>query len=590
MDETLAVSSQVLLEAELKNAYTLRSSDLQKSIALTHHVLSQAVASDFKQLTANAQTHLGLFYLIQGEFKKSLDFTQQALSFYQVTNNTKGIADSKYNIGSVYYRTNKYHQALLIFLEGLTLYRELEDHYNIARTLKSMGTIYEYFNDQDKAIESYEKSLEACRKINDWGLESNALNPLSYIYFKQGKEAQAEEMIERSIRLKRETNDVRGLAFALYGRGKIRILQKRFAEAVPDLLESIRIHEFAGDKLGLGMAYNKLGVAYMELNDLAASRKCFLKVIELYDSSNVEFIRFKANYNLYRLAKKEGDAVRAIDYLEKYLTHKESVINKENYNLIKSYEAVHKIESLEREAKSQKEKSEIIERKNAELDSFFYRISHDLKGPISSLIGLYSVVKMDVKDEEMLTLFDMYHSRVLRLNDIVMGLIQLTETTNTEKLKVRVNLSALVDECVKSCQYLPQFNAVKVIKVIQVKEFYSEWAIINTILQNLIENAIKYSQPLPEAYLKIRLYEEDGHLIIVAEDNGQGIPEANQQNIFDMFYRANNRSQGSGLGLYILKRAVERLHGSIEFTSTINVGSTFTVKLPIVAPTLAQPA
>ncbi|MCZ8354832.1 MAG: ATP-binding protein [Cyclobacteriaceae bacterium] len=66
----------------------------------------------------------------------------------------------------------------------------------------------------------------------------------------------------------------------------------------------------------------------------------------------------------------------------------------------------------------------------------------------------------------------------------------------------------------------------------------------------------------------------------MVEDNGQGIPEHHQQKIFDMFHRANDRVQGSGLGLYILKRAVERLNGTIELKSVLHEGSLFTVILP----------
>ncbi|HLZ16844.1 MAG TPA: HAMP domain-containing sensor histidine kinase, partial [Cyclobacteriaceae bacterium] len=67
----------------------------------------------------------------------------------------------------------------------------------------------------------------------------------------------------------------------------------------------------------------------------------------------------------------------------------------------------------------------------------------------------------------------------------------------------------------------------------------------------------------------------------VVTDNGQGIDEEHQAKIFDMFYRASERTKGSGLGLYILKRAVERLNGTIELTSKLNEGSTFVVKLPV---------
>ena len=570
------------LSVRLKEAYNLRTSDLKRSILLTTELLHQFTEAGSHHLTAAAKNHLGLFYLIQGEFETAQNYSREALGYFESVQDAQGIADAKYNIGSIYYRTNKYHQALMLLADSLKIYRDHNDYYNQARTLKSMGTVYEYFSDTDKAIESYEKSIEACRIINELGLESNALNPLSAIYFKQGRQTLAMETIERSIRLKKETGDIRGLAFALYGRGKLFIKLDQFQNAIADLEETIRISAEAGDKLGLGMAYNKLGITYMSLGQLVRAREMFDKALELSDSFHLEFIRFKVDFSLYLLSRKEGASQRALEHLERYLAHKETVINQENYTLIKSYEAVNRIEALEREANIQKEKTLIIENKNAELDSFFYRVSHDLKGPITSLLGLYTLVELDVKDPMSLRYFEMYHSQVSRIHNIVIGLIDLTQMKHLQVAKVKINFRSLVDECIESYSYLDNFRNIRFVREIEeTPDYYSEWAIVNTILQNLIENAIKYSKP-QDPFIKISVKREQACIRIGVEDNGQGIDDGHQAKIFDMFYRASERTKGSsGLGLYILKRAVERLNGSIELKSKLHEGSAFTVVLPV---------
>ena len=256
-------------------------------------------------------------------------------------------------------------------------------------------------------------------------------------------------------------------------------------------------------------------------------------------------------------------------------------VSNETYNIIKSYDALSKIEKLEQSIKTQREKNEIIENKNAELDSFFYRVSHDLKGPISTFLGLNQLVKMEIQDPYALKLFDLYHSQALRMNNIVMGLIHLTEVNNTEKLKACINFDKLIDECINSCQYLPHFSVTKIEKEIEKFEFHSEWAIMNTILQNLIENSIKYCRQNDNPFVKIKCLVQQEEVVIIVEDNGQGIPESHLKNIFDMFYRASDSIHGSGLGLYILKRAVERLSGTIEVQSVLHQGSQFKVTLPI---------
>jgi signal transduction histidine kinase len=186
---------------------------------------------------------------------------------------------------------------------------------------------------------------------------------------------------------------------------------------------------------------------------------------------------------------------------------------------------------------------------------------------------------LEVQDPASLQYFDMYRIQVNRMYNIVMSLIDLTQMKHMDNGKVKIDFTTLVDECIGSYNYLENFKNIEFVKEIEEVEFHSEWAIINTILQNLIENAIKYSRP-HKPFVKISVHRGDDCIQITVDDNGLGIDEAHQAKIFDMFYRASERAKGSGLGLYILKRAVERLNGTIALTSKLQEGSTFVVTLP----------
>jgi signal transduction histidine kinase len=441
--------------------------------------------------------------------------------------------------------------------------------------------VYEYFQDYTSAENAYQKCIDASQKVNDLNSKSNAYNPLSGLYLKQGKVEAAEKLIEQSIDIKKQTGDKRGLAFAIYGRGKVLIVQKKFKEAEKDFLETLAMHEQSGDQLGLCMCCNKLGQLYYQTGNYFPAKLYLNRALETAQVSKLTIMAVKAYFHLYLLAKRTDQNLEAFDFLEKYLQLKDRVISTETLHVIKSYEAKAKIEALETEARLQKEKREIIENKNMELDSFFYRVSHDLKGPIASLIGLHNLVTLEVTDLLSMRYFEMYQSQVNRLNRIVMGLIGLTQMKHLQDLRVKIDFKSLVDECIQSYSYFENFKNIQFIKEIDPDlAFYSEWAIINTILQNLIENAIKYSQK-ENPFIKIRIKTETPDIRIEVEDNGVGIDEAHQAKIFDMFYRASERTKGSsGLGLYILKRAVERLGGKIELKSTLYKGSTFSVILP----------
>ncbi|HTJ49553.1 MAG TPA: tetratricopeptide repeat-containing sensor histidine kinase, partial [Cyclobacteriaceae bacterium] len=468
-------------------------------------------------------------------------------------------------------------------LDCLFIYRQLQDHYNEARVLKSMGTIYEYFGDQHSAIESYLRSVHLSKLINDSNLESNAYNPLSGIYLKRGEPGLAMETIEKSVSIKEQTKDTRGLAFALYGRGKVYLHLKQFEKAQADLNNALQLQIKMGDKLGVSMAYNKIGLLFYELKDYSEAKKYLGMALEFAVQYDIQVIQSKAYYHLHLVAKAEGNAVEALRYLECYNKIKEGVINTQTFNVIKSYEAKSKIEALEREAQSQRDKTDIIEKKNAELDSFFYRVSHDLKGPISSLIGLHNLIKMEVKDEHAQRYFDMYQSQIMRINNIVMDLIELTRMNHTQDSRVKINFRASLDDCINAYHYLENFKYITFIKEIDESiEFYSEWAIVNTILQNLIENAIKYARIDREPFIRVAISREnDDFLKIIVEDNGMGIRDDFKAKVFNMFFRANDRVQGTGLGLYILKRAVERLNGDVTFESDVKTGSVFRILLPL---------
>jgi signal transduction histidine kinase len=190
------------------------------------------------------------------------------------------------------------------------------------------------------------------------------------------------------------------------------------------------------------------------------------------------------------------------------------------------------------------------------------------------------MIQLEVQDANARRFFDMYQTQIHRINNIVMDLIHLTRMNHPEEHKTKIDFKALADECIQTYHYLENFKKIHFIAEIEEDlEFHSEWAIVNTILQNLIENAIKYARPTKNPYVRISIRGTGENVLLMVEDNGMGIAPEHQEKVFNMFFRANELTQGTGLGLYILKRAVERLDGQVNFVSTPNVGSTFTVLL-----------
>ena len=580
--EKTAPSSTTQIQELLEEAYASRTNNLSKSLDLANQALKISKEKGINNLTGRCLSQLSLFHMIVGDFDLSINIAEEAITYFTEEGDERGIADAKYNIAGALYKTDNFNLGLTYLIDCLTTYKKFSDHHNLARVHKSIGTIYEFFGDEKSAIQSYEEAVKAGKEIDDLNLQSNAYNPLSGIYLNQGKLDEALMLIEKSIILKNRTNDVRGLAFALYGRGKVFIKTGDFEIAEKDLLESIRIHDKMGEKLGKAMSFHKLGALYIEMNRLEDARKTLIEALEYSNKYKIILIKFKANLLLHEIAKREKDFELALKYLTQYIEEKESVINDKTAKVIESYEVIKKVQELEREAQTQKEKADLNEKKNLELDSFFYRISHDLKGPITAMMSLNYLAQEDVKDEAALKYFDEYGNQAKRINNILDELMNLTKMVYGSDSKSEIDFEQLTYDCIASYKHLQNFEKVEFIVNIQENiAFEAEWALVNTIIQNLIENGIKYARTDGEkSKIEVAITTTTDNINITVSDNGIGMSEDAQSKIFKMFYRADRRVEGTGLGLHIVHRAIEKLNGKVELETELGVGSTFKVVLP----------
>ncbi len=221
--------------------------------------------------------------------------------------------------------------------------------------------------------------------------------------------------------------------------------------------------------------------------------------------------------------------------------------------------------------------------KNNELDTFVYRASHDLRGPIATLMGLYNLVQYEVKDELALNLFDMYNGQILRLNTIILTLIELTKIKEREFQPSVVNFKKTVRNVFNKLQGMTESKDMLFEYDIEPVEGYvSDEHLLFVILQNMVENSIKYKRQEVTSFVRVEVkkIKDSDRIIIKVSDNGIGIDSAIQNKIYNMFFRGNERSSGSGLGLYTLKNAVEKLGGKVTLYSVLYKGTTFKIELP----------
>lgn len=230
---------------------------------------------------------------------------------------------------------------------------------------------------------------------------------------------------------------------------------------------------------------------------------------------------------------------------------------------------------------ARKKFEEDLKFKIKELNTFIYRASHDLRGPLSSIIGLTEAAKHDIKDPVVLSYFKMISISTSRLDKILLNLIDLARITPASLTKVKINFQALIDDVLRGLKNIEGFSGVTInLNIEPVRDFYSDERLIRSILQNLVENSVKYRSISTQAWINISVKKSGKTVIIRIADNGIGIKEELQERVFDMFFRGTDSAKGSGLGLYILKNAVDKLGGRIELASKEMEGTELNIFLP----------
>lgn len=234
--------------------------------------------------------------------------------------------------------------------------------------------------------------------------------------------------------------------------------------------------------------------------------------------------------------------------------------------------------------KKVKERTKELNEKSAQVDLLVYKASHDINGPLRSIVSLTRLGIQDLKDNPVaLSYLENIHSASSKVTGMVSDLLNLARIKETQITYEQVNASMMIEEILASFKNLPEFSRLNFeVSIPEGFNLVSDPKTILSILQNIVENAIKYSDPSKtKCEVKISVSREFNNYVILCEDNGIGIPENMRDKIFEMFYKVDERSVGSGLGLFLVREMVRKLGGNIEFSGKEGEGSTFRIHLPV---------
>ncbi len=366
-----------------------------------------------------------------------------------------------------------------------------------------------------------------------------------------------------------------------------KILQKSISKPILSLAEtakaisdrqdySVRATEGGKDEVGyLNDAFNHMLEQIQEQNRALSAfnknleQKVKERTIELENANKEQKVTQR---EVYEKNKELAQALEELQSTEEQLikmnNELERRVNERTKDLLASEEEL-KVKNTE------------LKRTNIDLDNFIYTASHDLKSPISNIEGLTTMLnrlldqRLEPNEKK---LMDMIGLSIIKFKKTIADLAEITKAQKNLNQKMDpISFQEVIEEVLLDLS--ENFNATKptIIQDLQSRTVMGSMKNIRSIIYNLVTNAVKYRSPERPLQLEIKTYQEAEYVVLVVKDNGLGINKKYHSKLFHMFKRLHTHVEGTGIGLYIIKRTIENYGGKIEFESEENEGSEFKV-------------
>ncbi len=571
---------------------------------------------------ARTYSFISWCFLHQGNYSQSENYVIKSLNLMKQVGDKAGIAYAQNLYGTLKSSLKDYTSALLFYDSALQIRRELKLTVYEASTLENIAYVYEARGDIQKSLAIHKQVLTIFNNTESRSRLTTSLNNIAEIKYKLGDVRESlvfiESSIENGLVLRLPVELKRAYLLA----GKIYMKDGNYAKATEYLNKYIQISDslFTTESITKASQIHALyDLEKKEQQIELLNRENQLKAneLELKESklrNQTWALIFSAVAGLLLLAvtvilfryyiekKKANDRLQA---LNAQISEKQEEIQRQAEELIESnsrlidvnHDLQQKQDEIEAQTEELREANEAIflansnlEKKVAdrtaelrqaylELDTFFYRSSHDFRRPLTTFMGLAEVAKITLKDANAIHLFDKVKETAVNLDKMLLKLQSISDVGAQQLAYKEVFFKELIDSILATYQHEINKRGIQVNINIQRNELFSYPSLLKIIIENLLENAINFCS-VNNPIISISARQESDRFIFQIEDNGQGIDPAYKEKIFDMYYRASLDSKGNGLGLYIVKKAVDKLSGNIRVESKVSKGTGFQIDIP----------
>lgn len=598
--------------------------DYIKSIEYLLNALKLNEELNSKQEITKINVGVGWAYNNLQNYDQAIAFGEKGVKLAKQCNDPATLGFAQNLLGNIYFNLKQYDRALRYYDSALVNRSKLDLTVLQANTMFNIAMVYEAMNRHDEALEYLLRDLKVAEQSQNLRGQILANNAIGLIYGKKGDLKNAEEYINRSLAMskrigasshRRESYSFFARIYAQHGH-----YQKatHYYQKYIEVDDSIVNRETQVSALQLNALYqldkkeselkalaneNELKQSRINVQEAELRLKNFILLISIIGI----VLLATGGVVLYRYYREKSASHRALVRLNREVNEKNEEIQAQAEELVETNgrlsklnnELIEKQEEIEAQSEELREANETIGEINRglenvvnkrtqqlkeaykELDTFFYRSSHDFRRPLTTFLGLAEVAKVTVKDPNALELFEKVRETATNLDKMLFKLQSISDLGSQHLVYKEIFFEEIFKSIHDSFRDEIMKGSMAIACDVQLRDpFYSYPAMIRIIIENLLENTIHFRRK-EGARVDVKIYQQDHHVVIEMSDNGQGIDSRYFGQIFDMYFRGNERSKGNGLGLYIVKKAVEKLNGTVSVTSEKGEGSVFKVYLPM---------
>ena len=579
-------------------------------------VFDKNCSEDF--VKANILYLSGEYFHYNQQYDKSVSCALEAYSLLQKGNDKYTQGDCANLIAILYFRKSDYANAIKYAKSGYELYKEVGDKSRVSSSLNTIAGIClasQQFKEGEKYIL---KAIDNSREANDSARLAIQCGMASELYHNMELEEQALYYAKTAYEIDNALGNRQKVAIRLSQLATVSIAMKNYPEAEKSLKEAIEILQKAGNNQSYAICCNQMGSVMLAQKNKYEAYTYFSKALEIFKSKGDLYNESKASFGLYQTLEASIPA-EAIKHLYRYSLLKDTLYSRDMQRELSLHNAKFKNDELKLENEKEQIEKKIIlvililvvgisvmvilmmlykrrlrihenklqkELQNTK-DNFFANITHEFRTPLTVIESAAESIRKDsVEGSE--TFRDAVnitrHGNALL--DLINQILDITKMTSAAEFKPHWRKGDIVAFVAMECECYRKFAASCGITIVYKSQeesldidFIPDY--MNKILKNLISNAIKYSGSDTEILLSSNV--ENGKFKLYVCDSGRGISPDKLKNIFKPFYQAHddNINMGTGIGLSLVKLAVEAMDGTIEAHSQEGVGSVFILEMPI---------